>query len=294
MRYLIKSLTKNLTKNSTKNLPLKKTSGFTLMELIIVIIIMGVMSVGIAGFINLSTQTYLNVIERDELLANARFAVERLNREVRNAVPNSMREKSNSITRCLEFVPIIASTIYTEIPVAPDAADQNIDVVPFELANGNDYRCDASSVSDPCNDVVIVYPLKKSEVYQAHNDNLGKAFQIRKYPAASDSELELLQKITFTEDSPTNRAYIFNSPVSYCLNGGTLKRYVGYAFQVTQALPPSIEGSLMAEGLDFSSSSFTVFEASLQRNAVVQIKLNFTRDGEQVVFDNAIHITNIP
>ena len=107
-------------KNSTKNLTLKKASGFTLMELIIVIIIMGVMSVGIAGFIKLSTQTYLNVTERDELLANARFAVERLNREVRNALPNSIRTDNNVTTNCLEFVPIKTSTVYTQIAVAPE------------------------------------------------------------------------------------------------------------------------------------------------------------------------------
>ena len=69
----------------------KKTNGFTLLELIIVIVLLGVMSVGISGFITLSTQTYLNVSERDKLLSSARFAVERLNREIRNSVPNSIR-----------------------------------------------------------------------------------------------------------------------------------------------------------------------------------------------------------
>ena len=89
-----------------------KESGFTLLELIIVIILLGVMAVGITGFITLSTQTYLNVTERDELLASARFAVERLNREVRNALPNSLRVKTNVDTnkQCLEFIPIQAST----------------------------------------------------------------------------------------------------------------------------------------------------------------------------------------
>ena len=280
-----------LTKNSTKSLTLKKASGFTLMELIIVIIIMGVMSVGIAGFIKLSTQTYLNVTERDELLANARFAVERLNREVRNAVPNSMREATNAsnTTHCLEFVPIIASTVYTEIAVAPEPVANTIAVIPFKISDSVDYNC------NDCGDVVMVYPLDDVEVYQVHSDAVGKAFEIKGYPATDSSEIELKQTVVFAEDSPTNRAYIFNSPVSYCLNGGTLKRYVGYGFAIEQSLPPLTgSNSLMAQNVDFASSSFTVVPASLKRNAVVQIKLNFTRDGEQVVFDNAIHINNIP
>jgi len=276
-------------KNSTKNVTLKKASGFTLMEFIVVIIIMGVMSVGIAGFIKLSTQTYINVTERDELLANARFAVERLNREVRNVLPNSMRTLSNGTTNCLEFTPIIASTVYTDIPVAPEPIANSIAVIPFKVSDSVDYNC------NDCGDVVMVYPLDDTDVYQVHNDTSGKAFEIKNYPATDSSEIELTQAVVFTEDSPTNRAFIINSPVSYCLNGSTLTRYEGYDFSAVQSLPPLTgSNSLMAENLDFASSSFTLLAASLKRNAVVQIKLNFTRDGEQVVFDNAIHINNIP
>tara|TARA_R110001583_G_scaffold36_4_gene298 strand:+ start:655 stop:1503 length:849 start_codon:yes stop_codon:yes gene_type:complete len=277
-----------------KSLGRTSESGFTLMELIIVIIIMGVMSVGIAGFITLSTQTYLNVTERDELLSSARFAVERLNREVRNAVPNSIRGRSNATTRCLEFMPIIASTVYTEIPVAPELAIKTINVIPFNFMDDNNYVCNS------CGDVVMVYPLNDSEIYQSYSEVSGKAFNIKNYTASAIPDtsaiIELRKEVVFTEDSPTNRAYIFNAPVSYCLNGRTLKRHVGYDIKEEQPLPLFAKGSynLMAEDVDFATSGFTVTEASLQRNAIVQIKFNFTRDGEQVVFDNAIHITNIP
>ncbi len=264
-----------------------KVAGFTLMELIIVIIILGVMSVGITGFIKLSTQAYLNVTERDELLSNARFSVERLNREVRNAVPNSMRETRSATTHCLEFVPIIASTIYNDIPVAPEAAIKNLKVIPFQLPNST-------------NPVVIVYPLNSTEVYQDHNLSSGKAFLINKYPESTTTDgidiMELVNSVQFSQDSPTNRVYVFNTPVSYCISGETITRYVDYDFEEVQPLPPFSQGSnsLMAINVNFSDSSFTVINASLQRNAVVQIKLNFSRDGEDVLFDNAIHINNIP
>ena len=267
-----------------KKITANKNLGFTLMELIIVIMILGVMSVGIAGFINLSTQTYLNVTERDELLANARFSVERLNREIRNAVPSSIRETRNGAMHCLEFVPILTSTVYTEIPVAPELAVSVLNVIPFQLP------ADA-------NPIVIVYPLNSGEVYQDYSDNTGKAFAIHSYPLAGNtSELSLTQAVTFTEDSPTQRAYIFNTPVSYCLSAHALVRYTGYNFSALQQFPPFAQGnnSLMAKQIDFSLSSFTIVEPSLQRNAVVQINLTFSRDGENVTFDNAVHINNIP
>ena len=272
-------------------------AGFTLMELIIVIIILGAMSLGIAGFIKLSTQTYLNVTERDELLANARFSVERLNREVRNALPNSIRVRANGGTsatkRCLEFVPIIASTTYLDIPVPPKVASNTASVIPLGAVGAGNYVCNS------CGDNAIVYPLNTAEVYTSYSGTTGKAFSIKQYTdneANTPAVLTFDNAVSFTETSPTQRLYLFNGPVSYCLQGDTLTRYVGYDVNATQPLPPFSHGSssLMAGHLDFSTSSFTVQEPSLRRNAVVQVNFNFVRDGEQVIFDNAIHITNIP
>jgi len=275
----------------------KGQSGFTLMELIIVIIIMGVMSVGIAGFIKLSTQTYLNVTERDELLANARFAVERLNREIRNAVPNSVRVNVDDVAsptkQCLEFVMINASTVYTELPVAPKDKADNLEVIPFLNNQGSAYNCSNGG----CGEKIVVYPLTPADVYGDHDNDFSKVFTIKTYTAPV---LTLTAgEVNFKEYSPTSRAFIFREPVSYCVESGVLNRYSGYSFNTVQVLPPDVKitnGILMANNLSFDEGDlpFIVEPASLQRNAVVQIKLNFTRDGEQVVFDNAIHITNIP
>lgn len=286
----------------------KISHGFTLIELIVVIIILGVMSVGIGGFITLSTQTYINVTERDELASSARFAIERLNRELRNAVPNSIRVKDNqtgstaATKQCIEFIPISATTIYTELPVPPDAPTDSMKVIPIFNDDGTNYSC------NKCGDKVVVYPLSPTDVYQRLDTSLSKSFIIENYIAPVTPEI--MGKLTlnfdigdvnFREHSPTNRAFIFNKPVSYCAENNVLNRYSGYSYNDTQALPPSNsipvnKKSLMAESVYFDENNlpFAVNEASLQRNAVVQIKLNFTRDNEVVVFDTAIHITNIP
>ena len=276
------------------------TKGFTLLELIIVISILGVMSVGISGFISLTTQTYLNVSERDELLSSARFAVERLNRELRNAVPNSIRVRSDTARQCLEFAPIVASTIYTDIPVSPEPGRLDVLVIPFQV-NNSDYSCPSI-----CQDKVVVYPLTSDDVYiQDLFLGAGKSFGLDVFspPAGLDEWALPLSKpffndtITFEQDSPTNRLYIFKDPVSYCVDSGKLIRYEGHNFSQTQVLKPTSSSALMAENIAAITADdlpFTVQQSTLQRNALVQIKLQFIRDGENIVFNNEVHLNNVP
>ena len=280
--------------------------GFTLMELIVVIIILGVMAVGISGFITLSTQTYLNVSERDELLSSARFVIERLNRELRNAVPNSIRIRNlDNNYQCIEFVPIVASTVYTDIPVTPEPARNNLTVVRVLDINDNDYVCANGS----CNDSIAIYPIEQGavDIYSPANN---KRFAMQSYTRVGPLGAILLENNqTFAQHSPTNRAYILNSPVSYCLelNGGKAEiyRYQNYGFNINQPAPNKsiMPFSLMAQALVFTNvnninidhnGAFFLQNATLQRNAVVQVELTFSRDGEEVVFDNDIHINNIP
>jgi len=295
MRYLVKY-------SVNKYMPsFKQSAGFTLMELIIVIILLGVMAVGITGFIKLTTQTYLNVSERDELISSARFVVERLNRELRNAVPNSIRQTNTATEQCLEFTPIVASTVYTDIPVSPQNSD-TLEVIPFIDIDGNDYVC------ANCSDSIVVYPTNVlgQDIY---NSNNNRRYSLDSYslPVAPSqvATLTLEGAESFAAHSPTRRAYIINSPISYCviLTGGEAKieRFSNYNLLQNQQSSNDLialgaSRSLMAESLAYSQGElpFTVVNATLQRNAVIQIKLIFTREGERVVFDNAVHVNNVP
>ena len=276
------------------------SKGFTLLELVIVMVLLGVMAVGITSFVSLTTQTYVNVSARDELIASARFAIERMNREIRNAVPNSIRvTDSSSSIQCIEFVPIIASTTYTDIPVAPEPNLNEIKVIPFNGIDSNPYSC-----GPVCLDFVTVYPLVPQDVYNQSFIGTGKSFRINPFTATTgvnEWTVSLAPPlvgpgILFDDDSPTERAYVFRSPVSYCVNNGQLIRYQGHGFTSSILTMPTGQSSLMAENLTATSvrTPFIIQNASLQRNAIVQMSLGFERDGETIVFDQEIHIVNVP
>ena len=80
---------------------MRKSQGFSLIELITVIVILGIASAGIASFVRGSMQTYIDVSTREQLVTESRFAIERLKREIANAVPNSVRITGNTNYHCL-------------------------------------------------------------------------------------------------------------------------------------------------------------------------------------------------
>lgn len=283
----------------------KRHKGFTLMELILVILILSIMGAGISSFISLSTQTYVNATNRDEVIGNARFVIERLNRELRNAVPNSIRVKTwFDRIQCIQFTPIVASSVYTDIPVSPEPASSIISVIPFLDINGDPYECDRENTS--CRDLVTVYPLQDDDIYADPTLSVNKIFQV--YDADMSTapyEIEFSENIHFKEDSPTQRLYIVNEQVSYCNviveppNIWGIGRYsesnISSGEQtIPGSVPDYMAGYLIEDISAAANLPFTYYNATLKRNAVVQIHLHLVKEDEDYVFDHEVHINNVP
>jgi MSHA biogenesis protein MshO len=265
--------------------------GFTLIELVTVIVILGVLATSMTSFLRFGTQSYTDATDRDALISTARFVVERLNREVRNALPNSGRVVAVGSKQCLEFTPISHSAIYLDIPVAPEPAVNTVTLAPFpsKLVNNS------SRVS--------VYALNAGDIYDSASGviaNFTSLLPLYKQDDIDDLSVPVVLTLNalrhFNADSPTNRLYFIESPVAYCLEGNDLYRYSGYQNSAIDTKPilNNNNRSLMAEYIDNSASSFSVTNATLQRNALVQIRLAFFKNSETIVFNNEIQVPNVP
>ncbi|MFQ3208705.1 MAG: MSHA biogenesis protein MshO [Colwellia sp.] len=253
-----------------KQLIRNKSSGFTLIEMIVVIVILGVLAAGISSFIKFSTQIYTEATTREQLVSSARFAIERLNRDVRNALPNSVR--LTNAGECLEFTPIIATTTYTDIPVAPEGARNTINVIEFDNNFAGTTDIDWS---------VVVYPLNADDVYDDDNNNNNKVFDVSSISLPADVRtITLDNSVLFAEDSPTQRLYFINkkASVKYCLQNNGLSR----------------NDILMAQDINTTSSAFDISPPTLQRNAMVQVHFQFEKNNETVTFNNEIQVLNVP
>jgi MSHA biogenesis protein MshO len=282
------------------------SKGFTLIELVTVIIVLGIVSIGIAGFLRGGFQIYADATERQQILTESRFVVERLNRELRMAIPNSMRLRNDLSLeiQCLEFVPAQWVSFYTTLPISPSTSTQARIV---ELA-GN------SQFSLQLGDFAFVYPTAPKDIYDSSEQKRQSVLACSDaIDADGDSNpdgdgdcstadstshtAELTLSAAFADYSPASRMYFGRKSVSFCARSDGMYRHEDN-LSVTQTLYDK-GGDLMAEHLrndlsDENELPFAISNAVLNRNGLVHILLAFELNEEQLNYSIEVHIPNVP
>jgi MSHA biogenesis protein MshO len=256
-----------------------RARGFTLVELITVMVILGILSIGTVRFITDSSSGFASTISRTELAGDARFAVERLGRALRDALPGSVRVNGS----CIELIPVVAGSSYLTLPVATAAADfQAVPVTPLPL---------------PANARVAVYP--SGSLYQLSGvSSVSPTVSVSAPNGDNEVTVTMASAHRFPAESPSNRFFLVTSPVSYCVDGGALWRYQDYGFNATQptpaGLPSALPGRTLITQAVSSPAPFSVAAATLARNAVVDINLSFERGGDAVTLQHLVQVRNVP
>ncbi|MCS6097226.1 PilW family protein [Shewanella baltica] len=269
------------------------TRGFTLVEMVTVILILGILVVGVSSFIIFGTRIFVESSSVDQVLSQSRFAVERMTRELRSALPNSVRVNTDSLTyQCIEFVPIEASTTYLAMPIVPAAASTG-GVILDNIAS-----------AIRVNQFAWIYPLIDADVYSSARQKRAQVKTI----AISGNQVTLTftAPTRFAEASPRQRIYFGSSPVSYCFekvaSGNDLQivRYAGYNFNTVQPNPANMgTGVLMAQSvanrLDNSNDlPLILTPSSLVNNAMVHLQPRFNVNGEMFQYRHQVQVINVP
>lgn len=260
-----------------------KEQGFSLFELILVIVVFGILSVGMFSFVGISIEGYVDSRDREALQSQARFAVERLGRELRHAVPNSVAifnpVPGQNAGTCLIYVPIKYAGIYQTLVEGQSK-------VQASLSTTLDWT--KASVTG---ENVIFNPLKISDF------DLSASTNSFKIVSADNTGLLTLSKLAtavWPLGNPSKRLYIYNQSVSFCfefLNGssknGRLIR------RVIDGTSTNNTGQVLARNL-LSGSQFTLLEASLAQANLINIDYRFGQNEEVSVYNQQIQVTNVP
>jgi len=264
-------------------------SGFTLIELIITIVLGGIVASMTASILTLPVSAYVDVSRRATLTDVAESALNRMQRDIRRALPNSIRISADGKT--LELLHVVTGGRYR----THFAADGSGDILDFTQ---NDTSVDVLGALQNFSNInlgsdqLVIYPLSTSGSNAYAGDNTSILNN------TSTASLLNFASTTFPRKSPQQRFFIIDTPISYhCdLSASTEKdkvllRYDGYAIQATQPLPPSSGSAIQANYL--ASCSFKYNSGSSTRTGLVTLEISVTDEsGETIRLVHQVHVGN--
>jgi MSHA biogenesis protein MshO len=272
-------------------------AGFTLVEVVMVITITGLLAAVVARFIVSPVQAYLATAARATLVDQADLTLRRIGRDLRIALPNSVRVSPSGLS--LELIPSSGGARFaTEGSGALQAGvlDSSFDVLgpPITLAASQNlvfYNLGTGVIGSDA------YAANASAGQQAESN---RRTSTNAAGPASIIALSTLAALPVAAVSPPYRVVAVDSPVSYrCdLGAGTLVRHQGYGFLPSQPDPPTGGSSaVLATGVtDCGFRAETTLVAA--RAALINLRLTLGAaagaEGESVSLKHAVHVDNLP
>jgi MSHA biogenesis protein MshO len=267
--------------------------GFTLAEAIVVIVIAGIIAAVVAVFVRAPVQGYLDTASRAQLADAADTALRRIVRDLRAALPNSVRTLApcGAATACLEFIPVTTGGRYR--------AERNVvadDPLDFTTNDGS-FDVLGPAVTIPAGSWLVVYNLGISgaDAYEG-GANPAATTQNRRTASASASTNNVsFNAVRLPFDSPAKRFHIVAQPVTYVCDLGPqqLTRRWDYGFNASQANPAGGSSALLAGNVTGCTFDYTAQTVAGRAGAVL-VALQLTNNNETVSLAVQAHVSNVP
>lgn len=293
-------------------IPHAANKGFTLVELIMVIVITGILGSMVAVFLKAPIQQYLDVSRRAELTDIGDTALYRLASDISTAVPNSVRVAGCSVaTPCVEFLPTKGDgNGGGRYRALADPANALSDVLDFTMADGSfDIIGAPMAFAAAPNPDYIVLGSTQSNGTPAYD--VSAAGVLRQYTGVSGAQVNVaitptqfpafakLASQRFDVVDGKQQAVTFSCEGTLgALNANgdgqaKLLKHWGYGFKVAQAAPVTLLGSsaMLADKL---SGCAIDYNPSNQRMGLLGVHLTLTSKNESVSLYHEIHVNNIP
>lgn len=294
----------------------RRRAGLSLVELVTVIAVSGVLTVGLASLLRMPMQGYLAVSRRAELVALADLTVSRMSRDLRTALPNSVRIAGGN--RILELMTTSAGGRYrvdpgVNDPGGPSEVDHS--AASDWLSFGGD---DRFNVLGRFASLAFTYgtPLANGTrlaIYPTGVDVWSEAAtgadpgvitpnttSITILDDGDEDQLVLGASHRFSLASPTARLFVVDGPTTYLCDvaAGVLWRVDGYA--ATAGQPTSISAAPLSGGNvrrvadQIESCAFDYVPGNATRAGLVTIEIVLAAADERVRLLQQVQVQNAP
>src|SRR2546422_8413226 len=275
--------------------PRNRARGVTLIEMVIVIAITAIIGAAVAVFISRPVEGYVDAARRAEMTDIADTALRRMTRDLRTALPNSIR-----IT-CVPSGCAAGSVYYLEYLQSSGGGRYRAQVDSSGAGLPLDFTAPAASFDVigtmptlAAGDSIVIYNLAPSgTTANAYvGDNRGA------YWSNTATAITLSPAFKFPYPSPGKRFQVVQYAVTYACNPnpgiGELRRYWSYGIVDPQPTPPvTPNNSLLASNVAACSFTYATSGAA-QREGVLTLTLKIAQSGESIQLFQQVHVTNAP
>lgn len=271
-----------------KKVVLKKSQrGFTLIEMIAVIVVLSILAAMGGSFVVESTKSYQSSQTRTRLVNTGRQAIERMSRQLRIALPYSLRLTNSN--QCIEFMPIASGGNYLGLKNSDDtytgylpdlinggAGRASFDVSPHAIDFGSAQYVTVGAMA--ANEVYGVTPVSRATL-----------------ASRTSTQLTLSTAKIWQRNSINKRFYLLNTPQAFCVINNELRFYDNQ--DATTVVDPEVNlsstYSLLADNV-IALTPFALTAGSENRNTIVQINISFAHKAESVPFTHSVMVRNVP
>ena len=271
--------------------------GFTLIEAIVAITILGILGSAVAVFIKTPVDAYIAQGNRAVLTDAADGAIRRISRDIASALPNSLRSTTGGSNSCFELLPVVAGGRYRQQTSSTGTGD----VLDFTAADSTfDVLGQIKLGNLPAGtNLAVIHNLgiPGADAYAGDNTATITA------ASTTTSLVTLSAAKQFPFESPGKAfAVIPNTSVVYTCAGASPNMTLYRATRPFSTATPSPTLAQMASCpvtgtalvTNVSTCSFTYTPAVNQRDGIISISLALTLNGETITLYDQVMVNNAP